>query len=527
MRLNPRLLALPLALLGVFLVYGRSLDGGYVFDDHHFVENNAAIRDLSNAPRFFYDPSTQSSVENLNADVYRPLTTLSFAADYAVAGADPAYSRAVNLALHAAAAALLFWLALLAGLSAPYAAAAAAFFALFPAGVEAVSWISGRSAAMSAVFIFSSLGFFLKGVLEGGRRHFLISSLFCAAALFTREVSAVLPLLALGWLAAARLPLKKHLAQAGLYLALPAALFILLRFLVLGKLQQVAAPAFSPGVLASLPFVLFAKYAEALLYPFSMLVTYSDIVELRLNALAFYLPFSAAVCLLYAGLAAALRARGEAVAAWGLLWVPLCLLPVLNIVPITVYMAERFLYLPAAGLGLALAAGASALRGNKREWAVFAAFGALLLLFAVNIQGRLAVWRNDVSLWSYDAQKNPQNFVTRMRLAEALLAAGDRQGAYGSYQLALGLARSRGQLAVALNEIGSMHAAAKELKKAEGFFAAAASYKPDSHLVFYNLGKVRFLRGDQRGARRNLERSLELKKNYAPALELLSHLGAK
>ena len=57
-------------------------DGGFVYDDHRFIERNVAIRSLGNTLDFVLDPRTIS--EESWEGIYRPLRTLSFAVDHAL-----------------------------------------------------------------------------------------------------------------------------------------------------------------------------------------------------------------------------------------------------------------------------------------------------------------------------------------------------------------------------------------------------------------------------------------------------------
>ena len=459
-----RLLFLPLAFLAVFLAYGRSLDGGFVFDDHHFVENNPSIRTPKNAFRFFSDPSTQSSREDLNSDIYRPLATLSFALNKAAFGDSPAHFRVINILMHSCNTLLVLYLGVLLGFEWMYAALMAALFALFPTSVESFVWISGRSGVLSTALILCALICFIKSVKLEKAGYLPLASLFTIAALFTRETSVVIPLLALAYLISERLPVKKHLCAVGAYLALPAALFVLLRFFMLGKFQQMPHPNLPLPVLAALPFIIFAKYIDVLLYPFSMLITYTDTINARLGAFWFYFLFALAVFLLYAALTVLLRARGEKAASFGLLWLVISLLPVLGIASMTIYMSERLLYLPLVGFAMAAASAARYLNEKYRRPAlVWTACGALLVLYTINIQARLPVWQSDIALWSYDAGKNPGNFLTRLRLAEALRDAGDLSGSYSALDRALGVATNDGERSVALNEIGVLYAVRNDM----------------------------------------------------------------
>ena len=526
-QLSPRarLIFLPLVVFAVFLAYGKSLGGGFVFDDHHFVENNSAIKSLRNAFRFFYDPATLSDSAGLNSDGYRPLATLSYAVDYALAGPNPGYFRVVNLLLHCCNALLVFYLGRLLGFAGIYAGLMSAWFALFPANVEAVVWISSRSTVLSTALILSALICFIKRVERDKTKYLPPAALFTAAALFTREIAVVIPLLAIAYLTAGRGRVKKHLGAAGLYLALPAVLFVILRSLLLGRFGQASPPDLPLPAFISLPFLLFAKYLDILLYPFSMLITYSDLIHLRLSLFWLYFPLAVALFVMYAGLTALLRARGEKTAALGLLWIWIAFLPVLNIVPLTFYMAERLVYLPLIGFAMAVAAAARYINERYRLRALLWTVCAVpLALFAVNIQGRLPVWRSDTSLWQYDAEKNPGNFITRLRLAEALRSEGNLSGAYSALSAARGLASDDGQRAMICNELGTLYAVNNELEKAKSLFQASVKLDPAGYLAFYNLARVSALQRDIAAARKYLARSLALNGGYAPAAALAASL---
>ena len=84
-------------------------------------------------------------------EYYRPLTVLSFLADRALSGRDPAgYHRTVWI-LHALCAGAVYLLGI--RLVRPHAAAlGASIFAVFPLSAESVGWISGRSDVLATLF---------------------------------------------------------------------------------------------------------------------------------------------------------------------------------------------------------------------------------------------------------------------------------------------------------------------------------------------------------------------------------------
>lgn len=61
------------------LAYANHFDNEFHFDDSHVIQDNAAIRDLGNIPRFFTDGTT-GSVLPTNAG-HRPVLMATFALD--------------------------------------------------------------------------------------------------------------------------------------------------------------------------------------------------------------------------------------------------------------------------------------------------------------------------------------------------------------------------------------------------------------------------------------------------------------
>src|SRR5438105_8129402 len=79
------------ALLSLLLLaaYANHFANSFHFDDAHTVVNNAAIRSLTNIPRFFTDATTFSSLPSNQS--YRPLVSTLFAIDYQFGGLNPSW----------------------------------------------------------------------------------------------------------------------------------------------------------------------------------------------------------------------------------------------------------------------------------------------------------------------------------------------------------------------------------------------------------------------------------------------------
>jgi 4-amino-4-deoxy-L-arabinose transferase-like glycosyltransferase len=92
----------------------------------------------------------------------------------------------------------------------------------------------------------------------------------------------------------------------------------------------------------------------------------------------------------------------------GLAWFAIGLLPLVGIFPLAVQILEHRLYVPMAGVAIAVAAGISTLWQNRSSRKVIVPSAvALLALFAILSMDRLPVWQNSETLWSDAIEKAP------------------------------------------------------------------------------------------------------------------------
>ncbi|MBM3315010.1 hypothetical protein FJY71_04105, partial [candidate division WOR-3 bacterium] len=140
-------------------VYLPTLRYDFVWDDIALVVENPDLKLASPLPLFGRSFMQHQSRQELRPDkYYRPLVVASLWFDARVWGPRPFGFHLTNLVLNTAAALLAvllllrlfpgrFWPPLLAGLG----------FALHPAHVESVTFVSGRTDILAAVFVLSAL----------------------------------------------------------------------------------------------------------------------------------------------------------------------------------------------------------------------------------------------------------------------------------------------------------------------------------------------------------------------------------
>ena len=425
-------------LLLAILSSAPSLTNAFAFDDVHIVQYNDRVHALGGWWRLFgqsYWPPSHG------ATLYRPLTMMGFAAQWAAGGGSPPVFHAASVLLYALACLLVLRLAR--ALLEPAAAwAAAALFAVHPVHVEAVGNVVGQSELWAAIAVVAAVGLYLR-VREAAAptpAHVLALSGLYAAGCLAKEHAIVLPALLLAAeltvVPDARAPRERAAALRPLYLALGAvaALYLGARELVTGGVTYDDVNiAFAPQLGGSRPLTILGlvpEWARLLLWPARLSADYSP---QQTPVVAHFEPrLLAGVVLLAAAVGAAVAARRRLPAVtFGLAWTAATMLLVSNLlVPTGVLLAERTLFLPS--VGAALAAG-GAVQGLAGRWHSIApalraasVAGLALLLGAgvVRSAERQRVWRDTDSVVRQTLEDAPLSYTAHQNAATLAFLRG-------------------------------------------------------------------------------------------------------
>ena len=223
------------------------------------------------------------------------------------------------------------------------------------------------------------------------------------------------------------------------------------------------------------------------------------LVQPRLEIFGALLGLGILLVLLVAGLEALVRGRGRS--AFGLLWFPLTILPVSNLLfPIGVIVAERTLYLPllAVCLGVAMVVERIGARGRvaQRAFAV-AGVGALVLLAARTVT-RIPIWdTTDRVFYALEADR-PNSFRAAWHLARVAKHQHKDSLELTRYRKAVALWPYRRYLVTeALTETERLG----EVADARALAAFAVARWPDSPLAHRYLASTALAMGDTASAR--------------------------
>ena len=535
------------------------------FDDPSYVSMNASV-----LAKFSW-ASVKAAFSPHQAIYWSPLTTLSFMLDSQFYHLWAGGYHATNALWHAANAAAFFGLILALTNNRFAAVLAALLFAVHPAHVEAVAWISARKDVLSTFFGLSSILIYIRWTRRPGAA--LAVGLYCsfALSLMAKPMFVTLPglLLLLDFWPLARLDAQPHEGHVPFWpdrrlviarireKVLLLSMGVLITFLTLSMHPQTQdrldpdlglkiANAFA-SILNYLGLLIWPSH-QALLYPFPDSVPLAQ----SLGGAALVLAVTG-FCLWQA------RRRSYLLVGW--LWFLCTLVPVIMPpkVGLHVAFADRWTYVPFMGLYLALACLAAEVLGKiERPFARGVAVVAMVLLPVIPLglaqQRQLSTWETPLLTYEQAMRYTKGNYLVLNNYGVHKAEAGDAAAAekafvealqiypdFGLCKLNLGallLKQSRRDEAldllwsakVLLEKDGQAYDAYRgvamclirknKLDLAQGFFALAIREQPKRPEAYEEWGALARRLGDPRRAQQFLQQALETKDFPASRLTL-------
>jgi Flp pilus assembly protein TadD len=438
-----------------------------------------------------------------------PVTWLSHAADVSLFGLDPRGHHATNLALHVVNALLLCLLFRSLTGELWRSAGAAALFALHPAHVESVAWVSERKDLLCAAFWLGAMwayGFWARR--RGAGRYALVLLLFMAG-LMSKPMIVTLPLvlLLLDYWPLGRASEKRffRLVVEKAPLFLMAAASSLVTFFVQragGAVRSLETfPLWTRLGNAALAYV---HYLRMLFWPAKLAIFYPH-PGASLSAGAVL----GATLLLLALSAAAVALRRKAPFLFvGWFWFLITLLPVIGIVQVgRQAMADRYTYIPFIGPFVALVWGLAAVASRWRYGPLAMRFvsAAVVLALALATAAQARVWKTSETVFSHARKVTRNNSVADNYLGQYFNRAGKPTEAIPYLSEAARIDPSdpdiRNNLGVSAFLLGRWDEAARN-------FSEALRLAPRSAISLNNLARTRFLQGEIPEAIRLYEDSL-------------------
>jgi Flp pilus assembly protein TadD len=551
--------------------YHNSFGGAFVYDDETAIINNPTIRQLWPLAKVLSPPCDGETVGG------RPLLNLSLAINYAISGLDTWSYHAANLAIHIAAAWLLFGILRrtflspllhdrFGGAALPLALAVALLWMVHPLQTESVTYIVQRAESLSGLFYLLTLycvirGAGCKGTVPifarakmGLSPWYAAAVLACLLGMACKEVLVTAPLtvllydgtfLAGSFAAAWRQRWRLYLGLAATWGLLAGLVFstgLIGRQVEFGVPDAWSYARSQPGVIL--------HYLRLCVWPKPLCLDYAWPVA---NTLGEILPGAMVVGLLVGATLWGLVGRK----AYGFLgaWFFLILAPTSSILPLRQLAFEHRMYLSLAAVAALVTAGGYALwdrllsiRAGQRgqspfspglwtakkgtvprlvtmlRWAApVALLAAVLLALGCATAARNSDYQSLLAIWQDTVDKRPGSSLAQYNLGNALGQTGRTAEAIEHYHQALRLrpdhAQAHNNLANALARSGRMGEAIEQ-------YHETLRLKPDHVGAHNGLGTALAATGKWDQAIPHYQEALRLKPDNPEAHNNLANVLA-
>ncbi len=358
---------------------------------------------------------------------YHPLTWLTLGLDYTIWGLNPAGYHLTNLALHALASVLAYWLLLTLITKVSQedeptyemylgAAFGAVVFAIHPLRVESVAWASERRDVLSGVFYLATILLYLRG-----RKP---ASLACfAAALLSKVIVASLPIVLLVidvYPLRRRFNLKLVLEKWPYFAMALAAGVVALGRHDGGVAASVEHLDWFFALRVTLSLFALAFYVWKTFVPLGLYAQYA--YSLEPQAFDFPLLVGSLFTIAVTVAAVALRKKYPAILAVWVCYVA-TLLPVLSFIRFDpqLYVADHHSYLATLGIAALLGWGLYRVIGAGAPTPALVVSLLVTLALAERTISQVSVWGDSETLWGYTLRGSPLSAVAQNNMGRALV----------------------------------------------------------------------------------------------------------
>jgi hypothetical protein len=374
------ILLVMLIIIANILLYFKTTGYDFLKDDFRLIVENHRIKNFdtfinSIHTKFFSFPDFPY------LHYWRPLTLFTFFIDHQLWGLNPAGYHGVNILLNALNAVLIFLLFYFISGEVLASFFISLLFSIHPVHVETVSWVSGRTDLLSALFVFSALLFFLLFIRRKKWLYYCLAVTCFIFGLLSKENAFLFPLAAAGMIFFIRITGREEreeperkLRRDYLYL-LPFVVVDILYVVVHNAVSGVnsVAKGFSMSDIP-LIFKTAGVYAKMILTPFFP-APYFPMGDIDKQGIVFFIYALAALTVV---VIVVLKRESFRYSFFALLFL-IFLLPVIDprVVPTGPQVALRFAYIPAVFAG-ALFIDIFRLFKHKRAKYVFTVLLALI-----------------------------------------------------------------------------------------------------------------------------------------------------
>lgn len=455
-----------------FLVFANSLNGDFVYDDNRQIVRNPLIQNST-----LYGKALTSDVWAFKGDgaiaasnYWRPAFTAWMIVNFSLFGLAPFGWHLSNVLLHALVCLLAYALSRRWNLSPAVSMAISLLFAVHPAHVESVAWISGAPDLLFSLSLLGSLWFAENYRTKKKTLDIVLSISLYTLALGSKEIGILcFPLFILIFLRrdaaieAETEKSSKHKKKAkaisadssfnNFNAALPflaaAVVYFVLRLLVLGAVSLPVEDSASFGsAILTVPSI-FVFYVRQMAFPYSIAANYPLRAVQTIDLFHFVIPLLISVAVLFFLRLAAKRSFAGRI---GFALMILTLLPAMNASAFTPeqIVHDRYLYLPLLGFLMIVAPYLAELleKTIPAKSKLIIASAAIILSFplAYTAFKYNRVWASELALWEHSVNADASSSFNWSQYGGELTERGKTAEAIEAYNNSLKIRVGAGAL---------------------------------------------------------------------------------
>ncbi|XP_060533204.1 protein O-mannosyl-transferase TMTC1-like [Cylas formicarius] len=527
--------------------YLNGIGGDFVHDDIPAVTLNKDVLAINPLRNVFVNDfwGTPMADENSHKS-YRPLTVLTFRANYLCFGLTPVAFHLTNVALHSIASVLFTKVCLcVGGLKPQFATLAGLLFSVHPVHTEAVTGIVGRADVLACVFFLLSILAY-HGYATDGKHHVWLSVTMGGLSMLAKETGVTVLLLNLAYDFYLNWPYIKRtisdvrwnrqtlrFSKRAAKVFTSTGVLLALRLAIL----QGSLPRFSeqdnPAAFHASIYVRFLTFCYLAAFNWWLLLCpatlshdwqmgsvplVTSISDTRNLATCF---FFGLLMLLVVKSVCDFETLKQPTLVLGVLLLILPFLPASNLLlTVGFVVAERVLYIPSLGCILLIVHGIQITwnASIKHRQTIVCFITLLLVSSCLRTVIRNKDWKSRESLLRAGLQTIPHNAKMHYNYANFLRDSSRHELAKSHYYMSLKLWPT---YASAHNNLGTI---LRNRNEAEKHFLAAIKYSSNHVNAHYNLGQLYRKNNKSLESEKMLKRCIDLEPNFAPAYLELARL---
>ena len=488
-------------------VYWQTVGFGFInLDDNLYVYQNPYVLSGLNWQTVVY------AFSDFQISNYHPLTLISHALDVSISGANAGAHHATNIIFHLLDTILAFFVFRRYTGAFWKSAIVAALFAVHPAHVESVAWISERKDVLSTLFWFLTMwSYLIYTRRDRNIKWYLLTGVLLTLGLLAKPMPVTLPfvLLLMDYWVLERLEnwrdLPKLLLEKIPFFALSILAGVITIFAQRSAGSMQSLEKLSLESRFSNAVISYVKYIGMLFYPTDMAVWYPYQFKFAWWQIAgsiLLLVVVSAVCVRQ------IRRRKYLLAGW--LWFLGTLVPVIGILQVGAQpMADRYSYIPYFGLFIMLVWGIGELLEKFRvsQKIIAAGVAVVLLIFSVAAYRQTARWQNNETLFRHALAVTNDNYLVMQNLCHALLFKNELDEAENFCRESIAVNPNYME---SYNTLGIIQTKRGQFDQAIENFKTTLKINPDYIAVYSNLAVAESLAGEADAAENDLQKLIQL-----------------